>query len=47
MKKLITLLTALLVSLSTQATLLTVELNQDSYQMGDVLTANFIISDIE
>lgn len=47
MKKLITLLTALLVSLSTQATILSVELNQDSYQIGDVLTADFIISDIE
>ncbi|KGJ86502.1 hypothetical protein [Colwellia psychrerythraea] len=47
MKKLITLLTALLVSLSTQATLLSVELNQDNYQIGDVLTADFIISDIE
>jgi len=47
MKKIITLLTALLVSLSTQATLLSVELNQDSYQVGEVLTADFIISEIE
>lgn len=47
MKKIITLLTALFVSLSTQATLLSVDLNQDNYQVGDVLTADFIISDIE
>ena len=47
MKKTILLITLLLVSLSSQATLLSVELNQDSYQIGDVLTADFIISDIE
>ncbi len=47
MKKIITLLTALLISLSSQATLLSIELNQDNYQVGDVLTADFIISEIE
>lgn len=47
MKKIIMLLTMLLVSLNSQATLLSVELNQDSYQVGDALTADFIISDIE
>ena len=47
MKKIIILLTGLLFSLSSQATILSVELNQDSYQVGDVLTANFTISDIE
>jgi hypothetical protein len=47
MKKTILLLIMLLVSLSSQATLITMELNQDSYEVGDVLTAHFIISDIE
>ncbi|MBA6233627.1 MULTISPECIES: PEP-CTERM sorting domain-containing protein [unclassified Colwellia] len=47
MKKIIILLTTLFVSLSSQATLITVELNQNTYQVGDVLTANFIISEIE
>jgi hypothetical protein len=47
MKKIITLLTMLLVSFNSQATLLSVDFNQDSYQVGEVLTANFIISDIE
>lgn len=47
MKKIIMLLTMLLVSFNSQATLLSVDFNQDSYQVGDVLTADFIISDIE
>jgi hypothetical protein len=47
MKKIIILLTTLFVSLSSQATLITVELNQNTYQVGDVLTANFTISEIE
>lgn len=47
MKKILTLLTMLLVSFNSQATLLSVDFNQDSYQVGDVLTADFIISDIE
>jgi hypothetical protein len=47
MKKIIMLITMLLVSLNSQATLLSVGLNQDSYQVGDVLIADFIISDIE
>ena len=47
MKKIIMLLTMLLVSFNSQATLLSVDFNQDSYQVGEVLTADFIISDIE
>ncbi|KGJ88583.1 PEP-CTERM sorting domain-containing protein [Colwellia psychrerythraea] len=47
MKKIIMLVTMLLVSINSHATLLSVELNQESYQVGDVLTADFIISDIE
>ena len=47
MKKIITLLTGLLFSLSSQATLLNIELDKSSYQVGDVLTANIIISEIE
>jgi hypothetical protein len=47
MKKIILLITLLLVSLNSQATLLSIELNQNSYQIGDVLTADFVISDIE
>lgn len=47
MKKFITLLSGLLISLSSQATLLSIELNQTSYEIGDVMTAEFIISDIE
>jgi hypothetical protein len=46
MKKLILLITLLFVSLNTQATLLSIHLNQDSYQIGDVLTADLVISDI-
>ena len=47
MKKLIVLLTALFMSLNSQATLLSIELNQSEYQVGDVLIADFVISDIE
>lgn len=47
MKKIIALLTTVIITLNTQATLLTVEMNQNSYQIGDVLTADIIISDIE
>jgi hypothetical protein len=47
MKKLIILLSCLFISLSSQATLLSIELNQSSYQVGDTLIADFIISDIE
>ncbi|MBU2924521.1 PEP-CTERM sorting domain-containing protein [Colwellia sp. 4_MG-2023] len=47
MKKTILLLTMLFVSLSSKATLLTIDLNQDSYQVGDTLTADFIFTDIE
>jgi hypothetical protein len=47
MKKIILFVTLLCISLSSKATLLTINLNQDNYQIGDVLTADFIISDIE
>lgn len=47
MKKFITLLSGLLISLSSQATLLSIDLNQTSYEIGDVMTAEFIISDLE
>jgi len=47
MKTVILLITLLFVSLNSQATILSIDLNQDSYQIGDVLTADFIISDIE
>ena len=47
MKKLIVLLTTFVISLNAHATLLSVELNQNDYQVGDVLTADIVISDIE
>jgi hypothetical protein len=47
MKKIILLITLFFVSLTSQATILSIELNQDSYQVGDVLTADFVISEIE
>jgi len=47
MKKLILLIALLFVSINTQATLLSINLNQDSYQIGDVLTAELVISEIE
>lgn len=47
MKKLTLLLTMLFTSVSSQATLLSIDLNQDSYQVGDTLTADVVISDIE
>jgi hypothetical protein len=47
MKKIILLLTALMITFSSQATLLSIELNQENYQIGDVLQADFVISDIE
>jgi len=47
MKKLTLLLTILLFSFNSQATLLSIEINDNNYQVGDVLTADFIISDIE
>ena len=47
MKKIILLITLLFVSLNSQATLLSINLNQDSYQIGDVLTADLVISEIE
>lgn len=43
----VTLLSALLVSTVSQATLLSIELNATDYQVGDVLSADLIISDIE
>jgi len=47
MKKIILLITLLCVSINSQATLLSINLNQDTYQIGDVLTADFVISEIE
>lgn len=47
MKKLIALCASLFITLSSQATLLTVELDNTNYQMGDVMQANIVISDIE
>lgn len=47
MKKVIIILSLFLMSFNSMATLISVELNQSSYQVGDVLTADFIISDIE
>ncbi|XPF94963.1 hypothetical protein ACM9HF_02825 [Colwellia sp. RE-S-Sl-9] len=47
MKKLIALCASLFITLSSQATLLTIELDNTNYQMGDVLQANIVISDIE
>lgn len=47
MKRLTTLLTALLFSLCANATLVTVELNNTDFAVGDVISADIIISDIE
>ncbi len=47
MKKILSILTALIISFSSQATLLTIELNQESYEVGDILQADFVISNIE
>ncbi|OUR61566.1 hypothetical protein A9Q74_08860 [Colwellia sp. 39_35_sub15_T18] len=47
MKKLITMLMLTLVTLSSQATLLSVDLDNTDYQVGDVLSADIVISDIE
>ncbi len=47
MKKLTMLLTAFLFSLSANATLITVELNNTDYNVGDVLSADIVISEIE
>lgn len=47
MKRLTTLLTAFLFSLSANATLLTVELNNTNFNVGDVISADIVISEIE
>jgi hypothetical protein len=47
MKKVIIAISFLIMSFRSKATLISVELNQSSYEVGDVLTADFIISDIE
>jgi hypothetical protein len=47
MKKLIALFATALISLSSQATLLSIDLDNTDYQVGDTLQANVIISDIE
>lgn len=47
MKKITTLLMAFMFSLSANATLITTELNNTNFNVGDVITADIIISDIE
>lgn len=47
MNKLTTLLTAFLFSLSANATLITVELNDTDFTVGDVISADIVISEIE
>lgn len=47
MKKLIALFATALISLSSQATLLSIDLDNTDYQVGDTLQANVMISDIE
>jgi len=47
MKKIISILAALVLSFSTQATLISIELDNTGYSVGDTLTAQVIISDIE
>lgn len=47
MKKLIALCASLLVVVSSHATLLTIELDNTDYQIGDMMQANIVVSDIE
>jgi hypothetical protein len=47
MKKIILLIAALVMSMSVNATLITVELNDNDFNVGDLLTAQLVISDIE
>ena len=47
MKKITTLLTAFLFALNSNATLITVELDKTNVNVGDTITADIIISDIE
>ncbi len=47
MKKLVILITSLLWAVQANATLMSVELDSSSYMVGDVATANIVISDIE
>ena len=47
MKKLIALCTTLLITLSSHASLVSIDFDNVDYQVGDTLAANIIISDIE
>ena len=47
MKKLITMVMLTFITLSSHATLLSFDLNDANYQVGDVLSANIVISEIE
>lgn len=47
MKKLIALCVSLFVAISSHATLLTIELDNTNYQIGDTMQANIVVSDIE
>lgn len=47
MKKIILLLITVFVSLNAQATLLKLQLNQQDYQIGDVVIADVVVSNIE
>ena len=47
MKKLITMLATLMFTLSSNATLISIELDKASYEVGDVANASILISDIE
>lgn len=47
MKKLIALCTTLLITLSSQASLISVDFDNIDYQIGDTLEANVLISDVE
>jgi len=47
MKKLIAFCASMLITLSAQATLINIELDKTIYQVGDVVQADIIVSDIE
>jgi len=47
MKKLIAFCTSMLITLSAQATLINIELDKTIYQVGEVVQADIIVSDIE
>jgi len=47
MKKLISMISSLVFAVSANATLISLEFDQDQYEVGDVVNANVVISDIE